>query len=78
MFEGSVYAQPLLLLCALLVACLNTFVLGGFVGRATTLHADLDGAKGRRASQIVVAMNAALAALCLVALIFWAARRSCG
>jgi hypothetical protein len=62
----------LILAGALSVTSLNVFVVGGFVGRATTVHPDLENVKGRKASKNVIALNSILTAIFLVLLVLYA------
>jgi len=62
----------LILAGALVVTALNVFVVGGFVGRATTVHPDLENVKGRQASKNVIALNSIIASIFLVLLILYA------
>jgi len=79
----------LLLLALLVLTSLNTFVLGGFVGKVVALHPELKQLQERQSSKVLVAANfitalLALFALCAVAMRtgwqaykFYAAQRGC-
>ena len=59
---------------ALVLSMLNVLVVGGFVGRAVTLHADLETLRGRKRTQIVILFNTILCFLLMVLLVLYAGR----
>lgn len=62
----------LLLVSAFTMTTLNVIFIGGFIGRATTVHADLDSLKGRKTAKDLITSNALLAFLFLALLILYA------
>jgi hypothetical protein len=57
---------------AFTLTMLNVIVVGGFVGRAITLHADLENLKGRKSARDLLAFNTVLAFGFLILLILYA------
>jgi len=64
----------LLALAAFALTSVNTLVVGGFVGRALTVHPDLESQKGRGAVRTTLLCNGTLAFVFLVALVLFAGR----
>ena len=62
----------LLLVSAFTLTTLNVIFIGGFIGRATTVHADLDSLKGRKTTKDLIMFNTLLAFLFLILLILYA------
>jgi len=62
----------LILIGAFALTAVNVVVVGGFVGRATTVHPDLDNVKGRAASKSIISLNAILAVSFLIMLVLYA------
>jgi len=65
---GSMLCLSLLVLTFALTT-LNVLVVGGFVGKAITIHADLEAVKGRKRAQVVTLLNTILAFASLVLLL---------
>ena len=57
---------------AFAVTTLNVIIVGGFIGRSTIIHADLDKLKGRKISKNIIACNAVLAFIFLILLVLYA------
>jgi type III secretory pathway component EscU len=72
MMPWSTILCVLILVGAFALTALNVVVVGGFVGRATTVHPDLDNIKGRKTSKSIISLNALLAVLFLVLLVLYA------
>ena len=72
MIPWSTILCVLILVGAFALTALNVVVVGGFVGRATTVHPDLDNIKGRKTSKSIISLNALLAVLFLVLLVLYA------
>lgn len=61
-----------ILVLAFLLTMLNVLVVGGFIGKAVTIHADLETIKGRKRAQVVILINAILCFASLVLLVLYA------
>lgn len=72
MLPWSTIIGILLLVSAFTMTTLNVIFIGGFIGRATTVHADLDSLKGRKTAKDLIMSNALLAFLFLALLILYA------
>jgi hypothetical protein len=72
MLPWSTIVGSLLLVSAFTLTTLNVIFIGGFIGRATTVHADLDSLNGRKTAKNLVGINALLAFLFLALLILYA------
>jgi len=70
---GSMLCLSLLVLTFALTT-LNVLVVGGFVGKAITIHADLEAVKGRKRAQVVTLLNTILAFASLVLLLLYAGK----
>ena len=70
----SSMASVSLLLLAFILTTLNVLVVGGFIGKALTIHTDLESVKGRKRAQIVVLVNTILSFVSLVLLVLYAVK----
>jgi type III secretory pathway component EscU len=72
MMPWSTILCVLIMVGAFALTALNVVVVGGFVGRATTVYPDLDNIKGRKTSKNIISLNAILAILFLILLVLYA------
>jgi hypothetical protein len=63
-----------LLSLAFVLTALNVLVVGGFVGKAVTIHADLEAVKGRKRAQVVTLLNTILCIASMVLLVLYAGK----